>query len=124
MTDGVAYARASDDDLRELVALRYRWRVDEAGEQGDGIDQFESRFRAWYETHRATHAGYLAVLDGEAVGCAWLYTIDRVPGPARFIRRAGMLQSVYVAPRTATRASGMGPFVTSSMTRRNANSTI
>jgi GNAT superfamily N-acetyltransferase len=108
VTDGVAYARASDDDLSELVALRYRWRVDEAGEQGDGIDQFMSKFRAWYETHRSTHAGYLAVLDGDAIGCAWLYTIDRVPGPERFIRRAGMLQSVYVVPPLRNQGVGDG----------------
>jgi GNAT superfamily N-acetyltransferase len=108
VTDGVDYARASDDDLGELVSLRYRWRVEEAGERGDGIDQFEATFRAWYETHRATHAGYLAVAEGDAIGCAWLYTIDRVPGPERFIRRAGMLQSVYVVPSHRNQGVGDG----------------
>jgi GNAT superfamily N-acetyltransferase len=41
-----------------------------------------------------------------AVGCAWLCVIDRVSAPARLIRRAGVLQSVYVRP--AQRNVGVG----------------
>lgn len=106
MSELVDVVRASDDDLGSLAALRYQWRVDEGDEHGEGYDTFEVRFRAWYEAHRRTHVGFLAIASGEAIGCAWLFVIDRVPGPERFIRRAGMLQSVYVVP--SRRNQGVG----------------
>ena len=37
---------------------------------------------------------------------AWLALVHRVPGPERFERLAGNLQSVYVAP--ASRGQGVG----------------
>jgi GNAT superfamily N-acetyltransferase len=104
----VTFAPAGDSDLAQLAALRYRWRVEEAGERGEGEALFVEKLREWYDAHRATHAGYLATLDGNAIGCAWLCTIDRVPGPGRFVRRAGILQSVYVAPPQRNRGVGEG----------------
>jgi GNAT superfamily N-acetyltransferase len=106
MTDRVHVRAATDDDLRSVIALRYQWRVDESGESGRTLEEFDVAFRAWFADHGATHRGYLAVIDDEAVGCAWLFTIDRVPGPGTFVRRAGMLQSVYVRP--AFRDAGVG----------------
>jgi GNAT superfamily N-acetyltransferase len=108
VADGVTFARAGEGDLAQLAALRYRWRVEEAGERGEGEALFVEKLREWYDAHRATHAGYLATLDGNAIGCAWLCTIDRVPGPGRFVRRAGILQSVYVAPPQRNRGVGEG----------------
>jgi L-amino acid N-acyltransferase YncA len=108
VADGVTFARAGEGDLAQLAALRYRWRVEEAGERGEGEGRFEAQFREWFGAHRATHAGYLAALDGEAIGCAWLCTIDRVPGPEKFVRRAGILQSVYVVPTQRHRGVGEG----------------
>jgi GNAT superfamily N-acetyltransferase len=108
VTDRVDFTRAGDGDLADLVVLRYRWRVEEAGERGQGIDEFESQFRSWYETHRSTHVGFLARANGTAIGCAWLFVVDRIPGPEKFIRRAGMLQSVYVEPSRRNHGVGDG----------------
>jgi GNAT superfamily N-acetyltransferase len=108
VTDHVDYVRAGEGDLADLVALRYRWRVEEAGEQSEGIDRFQSQFQTWYEAHRATHVGYLARTEGNAIGCAWLFVLDRIPGPDKFVRRAGMLQSVYVAPSRRNHGVGDG----------------
>lgn len=101
-----AVVRAEEKDLPTLVALRHRWRVTEGGERGRTLEEFESDFLEWFREHRATHFGYLSIIEGVAVGCAWLFVVDRVPGPGRFVRRAGMLQSVYVEPKL--RNAGIG----------------
>ncbi len=98
MPANLSVARAEEKDLSTLIALRFQWRVDEAHENGLSLSEFEERFVNWYARHRDTHYGYLVSIDGAAVGCAWLFVIDRVPGPGTFVRRAGMLQSVYVQP--------------------------
>ncbi len=103
---GARFTRANDDDLSALAWLRHRWRVEEAGETGEEVASFEARFREWYGAHRSTHVGYLASVGSIAVGCAWLCVIDRIPSPERFVRRGGMLQSVYVEP--ARRNGGVG----------------
>jgi GNAT superfamily N-acetyltransferase len=102
----LSVARAEEKDLSTLAALRFQWRVDEAGESGLSHSEFEERFVEWYARHRDTHYGYLVSIHGVAVGCAWLFVVDRVPGPGRFVRRAGMLQSVYVQP--LCRNAGVG----------------
>jgi ribosomal protein S18 acetylase RimI-like enzyme len=102
----VAVLRADDSDLAALIALRYRWQVEERGESGRTLEEFEREFLDWFDDHRSTHQGYVASIDAEPVGCAWLYIIDRVPGPGKFVRRAGMLQSVYVQPEF--RSDGIG----------------
>jgi GNAT superfamily N-acetyltransferase len=98
VTTKVVVDRAGEADLAALIKLRYQWRVDEGGESGRTLQEFQAEFLQWYAEHRNTHFGYLATLDGNAIGCAWLFVVDRVPGPGRFVRRAGMLQSVYVQP--------------------------
>lgn len=99
-------ARGGDRDLASLIALRYQWRMDEEGERGRSLEEFESEFLTWYSDHRQTHTGYLSFVDGVAAGCAWLFVVDRIPGPGRLVRRSGMLQSVYVQPEL--RSTGIG----------------
>ena len=98
--------RAASDDVADLSTLRYSWRVDELGEQGLDSEEFESQMRGWIARHRDTHLGYLATQDDIAVGCGWLCVTDRIPSPSTFVRRAGVLQSVYVRP--AQRNVGVG----------------
>jgi GNAT superfamily N-acetyltransferase len=100
-------SRAGDGDLSDLVGLRYRWRVEEAGERGRSLEEFEVAFRAWLEAHRASHLAFVARDEEErALGCAWLCLVDRVPGPETFLRRGGMVQSVYVEPEHRNRGVG------------------
>lgn len=101
-----ACRRAGDDDFSELANLRYEWRVDERGEHGLDATSFERQMIEWMRTHRTTHQGYLAARDGLNVGCAWLCVVDRVPAPAEFARRSGIIQSVYV--RASFRNVGIG----------------
>lgn len=68
------------------------------GEKGLSREGFEVKFFEWYEKHRETHRAYVATIDGTSVGCAWLFVVERVPGPEKFVRRAGIVQSVYVQP--------------------------
>jgi GNAT superfamily N-acetyltransferase len=98
--------RAGDADLKDLAALRYEWRVTERGEEGLDETTFERQMIEWMNEHRATHRGFLAARDGVNVGCAWLCVTDRVPAPAEFVRRAGIVQSVYV--RANVRNVGVG----------------
>jgi GNAT superfamily N-acetyltransferase len=46
--------------------------------------------------HRGTHLPFVVELDGAAVGMAWLVIIERIPGPERWTRLSGNVQSVYV----------------------------
>lgn len=113
MTSPVRVARVDSSTLDDAVALRYRWRTEEAGESARGLDEYASSFRTWFEGHAATHRGFLAVEGDEAVGCAWLASVERVPSPANPSRRAGMLQIVYVVPER--RDAGVGTFLVSAL---------
>src|ERR1700722_17931766 len=106
MPSSVIASRANDGALHDLIALRYRWRVEEGGESGRSLEDFEEAFVTWFGQHRSSHVGYIVARDNEVIGCAWLFVIDRVPGPGKFIRRAGMLQSVYVVPEHRDAGAG------------------
>jgi GNAT superfamily N-acetyltransferase len=106
VSDAVEVSLANESQLRELAALRFRWRTEESGEVGLDRDEFTAQLGEWWAEHLRTHLPYLALVGGEAVGCAWLLLVDRVPGPQRFVRRAGLLQSVYVIPERRDRKIG------------------
>ncbi len=92
----MAVRGANPDDDVELARLRWTWRTTERGEQGLSQADFEAAFVRWCAEHRRSHFAVIAERDGLAVGMAWLAIFDRVPGPARVVRRAGNLQSVFV----------------------------
>ncbi len=98
--------RASLEDAGELARLRWRWRVDEHGEQGLGWEEFHSRFAQWWRARADRHLAFLAEVDGVVAGTMWLAVIDRMPGPAVWERRAGLVQNAYVVPEF--RGHGVG----------------
>ena len=98
--------RADESNLSDLAALRFQWRTEELGERGLSLEVFDARFREWCAAHRESHMGFLATIGEVGVGCAWLVIGDRVPGPAKFVRRGGMIQSVYVSPAHRNRRVG------------------
>jgi ribosomal protein S18 acetylase RimI-like enzyme len=93
-------------DLDALAQLRFAWRAGEGGESGDEAT-FRAAFAGWCREHRDTHRAWLGFAPtGAAVGMAWLAIVQRVPGPERFRRLSGYIQSVYVTP--AARGHGVG----------------
>jgi GNAT superfamily N-acetyltransferase len=106
---GIAPVRRADperaSDLAAVADLRFTWRHDEGGESGTLAD-FAPAFAGWWLEHRETHRCWLAEVDGAAVGMAWLAVLERVPGPERFRRQSGALQSVYVRPEHRGRGLG------------------
>ncbi|MGH8889980.1 MAG: GNAT family N-acetyltransferase [Acidothermaceae bacterium] len=97
---------ATPADAVDLARLRWQWRVDEQGERGSSLEAFTVDFASWWAAHADSHLGFLALVESRPVGMAWLAIIDRVPGPAQLLRRAGSLQSVYVC--SAERGRGIG----------------
>ena len=98
--------RGEPRDHADLAALRWEWRVVEEGAAGGSLTDFTVRFTAWAEKHAATHLPYVAVTEDKVVGMSWLAIIDRIPGPVRWRRRVGILQSVYVLASYRQRGIG------------------
>jgi len=67
---------------------------------------FIEAFSAWVRDHVATHVPFVAEVDGDAVGMAWLMVADRVPNSDPQRRRFGDIQSVYVVPELRDRRIG------------------
>ncbi|RAK36686.1 N-acetylglutamate synthase-like GNAT family acetyltransferase [Actinoplanes lutulentus] len=53
-------------------------------------------FTDWMAAHAKTHLPFVAEVDGQIVGCAWLLVAERVPGNGDLDRRFGDIQSVMV----------------------------
>jgi len=105
---GVKVRKAASDspgDVAALAMLRYTWRGDEGDESGDPAE-FSTALEQWWRDHSGTHRAWLAEREGAPVGMAWLVVVHRVPGPERFVRLAGIIQSVYVLP--SERGQGTG----------------
>ena len=97
---------AGAQDWEHLARLRFQWRTEEGNERGEW-EGFSHSFHLWYEDHRESHRAFLADLPGEpGVGMAWVAVIERVPGPSKWERLSGLVQSVYVRP--VHRGQGIG----------------
>jgi len=68
-------------------------------------DEFEA-FADWLAAHTETHLPFVAEIDGNVVGAAWLHVAERVPGNGSLDRRYGDVQSVMV--REEYRSRGIG----------------
>ncbi|MFR9779060.1 GNAT family N-acetyltransferase [Micromonospora sp. MS34] len=97
---------AAAADAAALARLRWRQATDEGGYRGADRVAFLELFTDWLANHLPTHLPFVAEVDGDVVGTAWLMVADRVPGPGRPRRRDGDVQSVYVVPER--RDSGVG----------------
>jgi GNAT superfamily N-acetyltransferase len=102
----VTVRRATAADAPALARLRWRWRAEERDEIGTDRTLFVEYFTAWVIDHLSTHLPFVAEVDGQLSGMAWLMLADRVPSPTHIDRRTGDIQSVYVVPEY--RDSGVG----------------
>ena len=57
---------------------------------------FIDDFTGWIEAHLDTHIPFIASLEGDPVGMAWLAIVERMPRPGAWARLCGHLLSVYV----------------------------
>jgi GNAT superfamily N-acetyltransferase len=103
---GIGVRRAGTEDYRTLAELRYAWLAEEDHREGSGREKFADELSRWLIAHHESHLGFLALVDGEAVGIAFLALIERIPGPGEPSRRAGHVQSVFV--RGDRRDRGVG----------------
>ena len=99
--------RAGVDDLPALAELQWRWRVEEWNKEPT-LDRraFGEAFVQWAAPRLDSHAAFVALRDGHAIGMAWIATIDRVPTPDALIRRIGHMQGFYVVPEERDRKVG------------------
>ncbi|WP_250035130.1 GNAT family N-acetyltransferase [Paractinoplanes maris] len=86
--------RGGSADVATLAELR-----------GIGEDQ-RATFASWMAAHAGTHLPFVAEVDGQVVGAAWLLVAERVPGEDSMRRRYGDVQSVLV--REEHRGHGLG----------------
>jgi GNAT superfamily N-acetyltransferase len=105
-TPGVTIRRAGISDVPALARLRWLWRTAERGEHGLSQSAFEATFAEWWGRRQNSHTAYIAELDGEAVGMAWMAVFDRIPQPRDVVRLAGNVQSVYVLDDLRNRGIG------------------
>lgn len=102
----VTVRRATSVDAAALAAFRLRAMTDESGYTEPDRGAFLEAFSAWFSEHQSTHLAFIAQVDGDVVGMAWLMVAERVPGPRAQLRRCGDVQAVYVAPELRDRGVG------------------
>ncbi|WP_051724178.1 GNAT family N-acetyltransferase [Micromonospora chokoriensis] len=97
---------ATAADAAALAGLRWRRLTEERGYTGTDHADFVEAFVGWVTEHLPTHLPFLAEVDGDVVGMAWLMVADRVPTPVHRSRQSGDVQAVYVVPER--RGNGIG----------------
>ncbi|WP_433294401.1 GNAT family N-acetyltransferase [Actinoplanes sp. CA-030573] len=65
-----------------------------------------SAYAGWVAAHTETHLPFVADLDGQVVGAAWLLVAERVPRGSSLSRRYGDVQSVMVPPQFRNQGIG------------------
>jgi GNAT superfamily N-acetyltransferase len=101
----VTVRKGTPGDAAALAGLR--WQMESASRTLDrDRDDLTASFSAWFSDHVSTHLPFVAEVDDDVVGMAWLMVGERVPFPTRPYRRFGDVQSVYVLPEV--RGHGIG----------------
>lgn len=95
---------ATAADAPALAALRRTWTVEQHGHVDD--EEFEARFRDWYEREAGRRISWLAEVGGEPVGMMNLAVFDRMPQPGREAGTWGYLANAFVL--AAYRGQGIG----------------
>lgn len=102
----VTVRKATAADAATLATFRWDWRAQREGDAGPEFADFVELFSRWVVEHLSTHLPFVAEVDGEVVGMAWLMVAERVPSRDNRYRRFGDVQSVYVVPEL--RDGGVG----------------
>ena len=88
---------AERGDLAHLARLIW---ADTAGAERDtlGLASFASDLDAWWSDHETSHLAFVARVEGDIVGMAWLALLPRIPRPGATARLSGDIQTVFVDP--------------------------
>jgi len=84
------------EDAAGLADLRWRWYEERNGGSGAAADEFRKWFPAWLADNITTHLPYVAVVDNQVCGAAWLALGSRVPTLGQPHRPSGDVQAVFV----------------------------
>jgi GNAT superfamily N-acetyltransferase len=107
--DGWSVRPAAAADARMLARLRWAFRA-EIGQASEDEAGFLERAAAWMAARLEEGGRWRAWLaeddGGEAIGCAWLQLIEKVPNPGPEEELHGYVTSMFVAP--ARRGQGIG----------------
>lgn len=96
---------AGRQHLAELASLLWHHASpDEQGEQS--LEGFTTDLAAWWVRHEDSHHAFVARVDGQAIGMAWLALLARTPRPGNALRCSADIQSVYVLPQHRGRGVG------------------
>lgn len=88
---------AGHADVAELARLL--WLNASPEQRADqSAEAFVDDLAAWWASHDDSHFAFVARLDSELVGMAWLAVVPRVPRPGMTTRRSADIQSVFVVP--------------------------
>jgi N-acetylglutamate synthase-like GNAT family acetyltransferase len=94
----VVIRRASTDDAEALARLRWEFRA-AIGQADEAEDAFVARCAAWMRARLAEGAAWrawVAEVDGEAAGTAWLQLIEKMPNPVDEAEVHGYVTNLYV----------------------------
>lgn len=106
MTSRVRVREAVSADVESLAELKEEWAALPTSPTSAERADFTAALGKWMETHGSSVICYVAELDADLVGMAWLVIFERVPDIHHHQRRTGDIQSVYVQPDH--RGSGIG----------------
>jgi len=101
----VTISPAGPDDIPDLAELLWLHDRETAPEQRS-LDAFAVELAQWWETHRRSHAAFVAHLERQVVGMAWVALVPRVPRPGATTRLSADVQSVFVRPEHRGRGIG------------------
>jgi GNAT superfamily N-acetyltransferase len=94
----VVIRRASRGDAKALARMRWEFRS-ATGEVDETEDAFVARCAVWIRERLAkdrTWQAWVAEVDGEAAGTAWLQLIEKVPNPVDEPEVHGYVTNLYV----------------------------
>ncbi|WBL36619.1 GNAT family N-acetyltransferase [Tepidiforma flava] len=107
--DGWSLRPAAAADADALARLRWAFRA-ELGQAAEAEAAFLERAAAWMAARldegRRWQAWLVEDDRGEAIGCAWLQLIEKVPNPGPEEELHGYVTSMYVAPAWRNRGIG------------------
>jgi len=114
----VRISQADTDDVAGLARLLWLDTRDEEPAQRS-VDAFAAELAQWWAGRQDSHLAFVARLQPEIVGMAWVALVPRVPRPGAPSRLSADIQSVFVMPKH--RGQGIGSALVQAATEHATN---